>query len=135
MLYILCVKCKFSLSIILCQFIIINIINNNSLNISHNLAIPNYIIPINKGEKGENNFCLYHSAINIHIISYLLTNKKKEMKWKNPFCFACMTLLLIYMCLCLVLKMNCMYTCWVDCSMSNVNCVLFIPACYWRGFA
>ena len=33
MLYILCIKCKFSLSIILCQFIIINIINNNSLNI------------------------------------------------------------------------------------------------------
>ena len=33
MLYILCVKCKFSLSIMLCQFIIINIINNNSLNI------------------------------------------------------------------------------------------------------
>jgi hypothetical protein len=27
-LYILCVKCKFSLSIMLCQFIIINIINN-----------------------------------------------------------------------------------------------------------
>ena len=26
-------KCKFSLSIMLCQFIIINIINNNSLNI------------------------------------------------------------------------------------------------------
>ena len=33
MLHILCVKCKFSLSIMLCQFIIINIINNNSLNI------------------------------------------------------------------------------------------------------
>ena len=33
MLYILCVKCKFSLSIMLCQFIIINNINNNSLNI------------------------------------------------------------------------------------------------------
>jgi hypothetical protein len=33
MLYILCVKCKFSLSIMLCQFIIINFINNNSLNI------------------------------------------------------------------------------------------------------
>jgi hypothetical protein len=34
MLYILCAKCKFSLSIMLCQFIIINIINKNSLNIN-----------------------------------------------------------------------------------------------------
>ena len=72
------------------------------------MAIPSYIIPINKGKKGKKNFFLYDSAINIHIISYLLT--KKEKKWKNLFCFVCMILLLIYMCLCLVIKMNCMYT-------------------------
>ena len=60
--------------------------------------------PINKGGKGETNV-LYDSAMNIHIISYLLT-KKKEKKGKNLFCFACMILLLIYMCLCLVIKMN-----------------------------
>jgi hypothetical protein len=46
------------------------------------LAIPNYIIPINKGKRkkkgGEDNFFLYDSAINICIISYLLTNKKTK---------------------------------------------------------
>ena len=53
--------------------------DNNSLNESHNLAIPNYIIPIKKGKKKEkNNFILYDPAINIHIISYLLTKKKKR---------------------------------------------------------
>jgi hypothetical protein len=62
---------------------------------SHNLAIPNYIIPIKKGGKRKkNNFILYDSAINIHIISYLLT--KKEKKGKTLFCFVCMILLLIY---------------------------------------
>jgi hypothetical protein len=61
----------------LCQFIIINIINNNRLNISHNLAIPNYIIPIKKGGKKEKQTFLYDPAINIHIISYLLTKKNK----------------------------------------------------------
>jgi hypothetical protein len=48
--------------------------------------------------------------------------------------FFCMILLLIYMCLCLVIKMNCMYTWWVDCSMSDVNCFLIVPSCCWRGF-
>jgi hypothetical protein len=77
------------------------------------LAIPNYIIPINKGkrEKRKNNF-----------FSMIHINKKKEKKGENLFCFVCMILLLIYMCLCLVIKMNCMYTWWVDCSMSYVNC-------------
>jgi hypothetical protein len=75
---------------------------------------------------------LYDSAINIHIISYLLT--KKEKKGKNLFCFVCMILLLIYMCLCLVIERNCMYTWWVDCSMSYVNCFLIVPSCCWRGF-
>jgi uncharacterized membrane protein len=68
----------------------------------------------------------------LHIISYLLT--KKEKKGKHLFCFVCMILLLIYMCLCLVIKMNCMYTWWVDCSMSYVNCFLIVPSCCWRGF-
>jgi hypothetical protein len=45
-----------------------------------------------------------------------------------------MILLLIYMCLCLVIKMNCMYTWWVDCSMSYVNCVQIVLSCCWRGF-
>ena len=80
------IKCKFSLSIMLCQFIIINIINNNSLNISHNLAIPNYIIPIKKGEKRKNKLFLYDPAINIHIISYLLKKKKKEREKSFLFC-------------------------------------------------
>ena len=42
------------------------------------MAIPNYIIPINKGKKRKKFFFLYDSAINIHIISYLLTKKRKE---------------------------------------------------------
>jgi hypothetical protein len=58
----------------------------------HNLAIPNYIISIKKGEK--NNFILYDPAINIHIISYLLTTKK-EKKGKNLFCFVCHDVTLI----------------------------------------
>ena len=78
------------------------------------MAIPNYIIPIKKEKKKKNNIFLHDSGINIHIISYLLT--KKEKKGKNLFCFVCIILLLIYMCLCLVIKMNCMYTWWVDCS-------------------
>ena len=40
---------------------------------------------------------------------------------------------IIYMCLCLVIKMNCMYTWWVDWSMSYVNCVQIVPSCCWRG--
>jgi hypothetical protein len=55
----------------------------------------NYIIPIEKGEKREKKLFLYDPAINIHIISYLLT-QKKEKKGKNLFCFDCMILLLIY---------------------------------------
>ena len=42
------------------------------------MAIPNYIIPIKKGEKREKNTFLYDPAINMHIISYLLTTKKKR---------------------------------------------------------
>jgi hypothetical protein len=43
------------------------------------LAIPNYIIPIKKGKKRKKkNFILYDPAINIHIISYLLTNKNEH---------------------------------------------------------
>ena len=34
------------------------------------MAIPNYIIPINKGEKRGKKLLLYDSAINIPIISY-----------------------------------------------------------------
>jgi hypothetical protein len=30
--------------------------------------------------------------------------------------------------------MNCMYTWWVDCSMSYVNCVQIVPSCCWRRF-
>ena len=48
---------------------------------------------LTRGEKGKKTF-LYDSAINIHIISYLLT--KKEKKGKNLFCFVCMILLLIH---------------------------------------
>jgi hypothetical protein len=44
----------------------------------HHMAIPNYIIPIKKGEKREKNTFLYDPAINMHIISYLLTTKKKR---------------------------------------------------------
>jgi hypothetical protein len=62
-------------------------------------------------------------------------NKKKERKGEIFFFFFGMILLLIYMCLCLVIKMNCMYTWWVDCSMSYVNCFLIVPSCCWRGFA
>jgi hypothetical protein len=66
----------------------------------------------------------------------LLTLKSSEewrsplfgKKGKNLFCFVCIILLLIYMCLCLVIKMNCMYTWWVDCSMSYVNCVQMVPS-------
>ena len=49
------------------------------------MAIPNYIIPIKKGEKkgGKNNFILYDPAINIHIISYLLTHKKRKEREKS----------------------------------------------------
>jgi hypothetical protein len=45
------------------------------------MTIPNYIIPIKKGgKKGEKKpqLFLYDLAINIHIISYLLTKKKKS---------------------------------------------------------
>ena len=53
-----------------------------------------------RGEKRIKLF-LYDSAINIRIISYLLTKKekkgkKKGKKGKNLFCFVCMILLLIY---------------------------------------
>jgi hypothetical protein len=44
-----------------------------------------------------------------------------------------LTVILI-LCLCLVIKMYCMYTWWVDCSMSYVNCVQIVPSCCWRGF-
>ena len=95
------------------------------------MAIPNYIVSINKGkrEKKGKKIFLYDSAINIRIILYLLTKKEtkgkeKGKKGKNLFCFVCMyhtykqntsriimiLLVLIYMCLCLVIKMNCMYT-------------------------
>jgi hypothetical protein len=49
------------------------------------LAIPNYIIPIKKGEKKEKktNLILYDPAVNIHIISYLLTNKKRKEREKS----------------------------------------------------
>ena len=48
------------------------------------MAIPNYSIPIKKGEKGKKtNFFLYDFAINIHIISYLLTKKKRKEREKS----------------------------------------------------
>jgi predicted DNA binding CopG/RHH family protein len=81
-----------------------------------NIRIISYLLTKKekKGKEREKSFlfCLYDSAINIRIISYLLTKKKKRKgrKGKNLFCFVCMILLLIYMCLCLVIKMNCMYT-------------------------
>ena len=50
------------------------------------MAIPNYIIPINKGEKREKTLFLYDPAINIHIISYLLTKKRKEREKSFLFC-------------------------------------------------
>ena len=53
-------------------------------------------------EKKGKTLVLYDSAFNIRIISYLLTKKGK--KGKNLFCFVCMILLLIYMCLCLVIR-------------------------------
>jgi len=48
------------------------------------LAIPNYITPINKGEK-RFFFLLfwYDSAINIHIISYLINTKKRKEREKS----------------------------------------------------
>ena len=42
------------------------------------MAIPNYIIPIKKGGKKGKKTVLYDPAINIHIISYLLTKKQKK---------------------------------------------------------
>ena len=42
------------------------------------MAIPNYIIPIKKGKKRRKKPFLYDPAVNIHIISYLLTKKKKR---------------------------------------------------------
>jgi hypothetical protein len=65
---------------------------------------------------------IFYIYFKYFIISYLLT-QKKEKKGKNLFCFDCMILLLIYMCLCLVIKMNCMYTWWVDCSIKKLYCV------------
>jgi hypothetical protein len=59
----------------LCQFIIINIINNNRLNISHNLAIPNYIIPIKKGGKKEKQTFLYDPAM---FVIYCIISLKGE---------------------------------------------------------
>ena len=49
------------------------------------MAIPNYIIPIKKGEKKGKKTVLY--AINIHIISYLLTKKKKKKEREKSFLF------------------------------------------------
>ena len=71
------------------------------------MAIPNYIIPIKKGKKREKKPVLYDPAINIYIITYPFTKNKK--KGKNLICFVCLILLVISMCLCLVIKMNCMY--------------------------
>ena len=46
------------------------------------MAIPNYIIPIKKGKKrGKKD-----PAINIHIISYLLTKKRKEREKSVLLC-------------------------------------------------
>jgi hypothetical protein len=47
------------------------------------LAIPNYIKPIKKGEKRGKKTFLYDPAINIHIISYLLTKKKRKEREKS----------------------------------------------------
>ena len=47
------------------------------------MAILNYIIPIKKGEKRKNKLFLYDPAINIHIISYLLTKKQKKEREKS----------------------------------------------------
>ena len=70
------------------------------------MAIPNYIIHLylltrEKGGKKGKTLFLYDSAINIRIISYLLTKKEKKgkekgKKGKNLFSFVCMILLLIY---------------------------------------
>ena len=46
------------------------------------MAIPNYIIP---GRKGKTTF-LYDSVINIRIISYLLIKKRKEREKSVLFC-------------------------------------------------
>ena len=53
------------------------------------MAIPNYIIPIKKGKK----LFLYDPAINIHIISYLLTKRKKregEGKERDKYFLFCL---------------------------------------------
>ena len=49
------------------------------------MAIPNYIVSINKGkrEKKGKKLFLYDSAINIRIISYLLTKKETKGKEKG----------------------------------------------------
>ena len=97
--------------------------NFNQFIIIRLFQIISYLLTTEKGKKREKN---------TFFVWYILT--KKEKKGKNLFCFVCMILLLIYMCLCLVSKMNCMYTWWVDCSMSYVNCFLIVPSCCWRGF-
>jgi hypothetical protein len=43
-----------------------------------NILLIIHIIPIKKGGKREKKLFLYDPAINIHIISYLLTKKKKR---------------------------------------------------------
>ena len=50
------------------------------------MAIPNYIIPIKKEGKKGKQLVLYDPAINIHIISYLLTKKRKEREKSFLFC-------------------------------------------------
>jgi hypothetical protein len=52
---------------------------DESIGLDNRILIWNYIIPIKKGGKKEKkHFFLYDPAINIHIISYLLTKKKKR---------------------------------------------------------
>ena len=72
------------------------------------MAIPNYIIPIKKGEK--NNFILYDPAINIHIISYLLTEKRKEREKSFLFCLYDSAINIHVFMFGNYRKMNCMYT-------------------------
>ena len=69
----------------------------------------NYIIPINKGEKREKTLFLYDSAINIHIISCLLTKNRKERQQSFLFCLYD-SAINIHVFICLVIKINCMYT-------------------------